>query len=260
MHRFRLRLQDREIPLPETGEVVVGRDAGCDVPVDDRLVSRRHVIFRCEPGSIELVDLGSLNGVRVNEVPVTGSKKLIHRDRVLVGSHVFVLLDGQRDRRSNAPTTKATPMRGVSRASPRRRGGISPLDTISQALTQGDVAGAGRAMDAVVARYAESGEPVTGAELARVTKLLLTLAEASGDGRFFDRIVQIHTARTLVVEADVIDAILAALPRLAAVAPHAIDTYLEAMDARSAALSTSDQARLRRVSGVARKLGKAATP
>lgn len=257
MTRFRLRLQDREILLPDGGELSVGRDAVCDVSLDDRLVSRRHALFRTAEDAIEVVDLGSLNGLRVNDVAVKGTQKLGHRDRVQVGGHVFVVLDGRRERRSNAPTTKAAAMRPAART-PRARPVLTPLDTIENALEAGDVDAARAAMDAVVARYADASEVVASSELGRVVSLLLALAERTREARFFDRIFHIHTARRLVVDGAGIDAIQAALPRLKLVDARAVDTYLESMHARSAALTTQDQVRLRRVATVARRIAQGA--
>lgn len=253
MPRFRLRLQDREIQLPENGELSVGRDAICDVPLDDRLVSRKHAIFRAEGEDLAVVDLGSLNGLRVNDVPVKGTHRLGHRDRVQVGGHVFVVLDGRREHRSNAPTTKAAVVR-ASRTPPRSRPVLTPLDTIEHAMESGDVPAAIAATDAVIGRYADASEMIAPGELARVTAILLMLAERTGEARFFDRIFQLHTARRLVLDGAGIDAIQSALPKLPFVEAHAVDTYLESMRARSAALSTQDQVRLRRVATVARRI------
>src|SRR5215475_723140 len=47
--------------LPAAGEVVIGRDAGCDVRIDDPSLSRRHVRLRIAE-RITIEDLGSLNG------------------------------------------------------------------------------------------------------------------------------------------------------------------------------------------------------
>lgn len=261
MARFRLRLRDREIALPESGELVVGRDPSCDITIDDRLASRCHASFRLRPdGELEVVDRESLNGLRVNDGVVKGTRALAHRDRVQIGAHVFVVLDQRRERRSSAPTTKSTPMRGaatrpVQRAS---RSGSTPLDVIAAALESGDVPAAASAMDAVVTRYGT--EPIAEGELARVTLLLLSMAERTGEARFFDRIFQIHSARREVVDPSAIDAIQAALPRLAITDAHAVETYLEVMGAAAAALSTQDQVRLRRLATVVRRIGRGAAP
>jgi two-component system, NtrC family, response regulator AtoC len=55
--------------LPDTGQVVVGRDETCDVILDDLTISRRHV--RIDVGAeLTLVDLGSANGTSVAGKPV----------------------------------------------------------------------------------------------------------------------------------------------------------------------------------------------
>jgi pSer/pThr/pTyr-binding forkhead associated (FHA) protein len=48
------------------GPVVLGRDAGADVVLDDARVSRRHARMTPEPGGIVVEDLGSRNGTFVN--------------------------------------------------------------------------------------------------------------------------------------------------------------------------------------------------
>lgn len=267
MPSFRIRLKDQEIALPERGELVVGRDASCDIALEDRLVSRRHAAFRLsDDGALEIADLGSTNGVRVNDAPVKGSRALGHRDRVQIGSHVMLVLDASRDRRSSAPTTRATLARPAQPRAPatrpvRRASGraTSPLDTIAHALETGDLAAACGAMDAVIARYAEGSEPLAPGELARVTLLLLSLAERTGEARYFDRIFHIHTARREVLDAATIDALQGALPRLSpGFDAHAIETYLASMQAGAAALTTQDQVRLRRVATVARRVQRGA--
>ncbi|HEX3478758.1 MAG TPA: sigma 54-interacting transcriptional regulator [Kofleriaceae bacterium] len=50
--------------LPAAGEVVIGRDAGCDVRIDDRSLSRRHARLRIAE-RITIEDLGSSNGTFV---------------------------------------------------------------------------------------------------------------------------------------------------------------------------------------------------
>lgn len=265
MARFRLRLKDREITLPDVGEVVVGRDPSCDVPIDDRLASRRHASFRvAADGNLEVVDLESLNGLRVNEDPVKGTRLLGHRDRVQIGAHVFVVHDQQRERRGEARTTRSMPMRAAatrpvnraSRGEPSSEpsGESTPLDVIASALESGDVAAAASAMDAVVSRYVEGSEPLAAGELARVTLLLLSMTERTREARFFDRIFQIHSARRMVIDASAIDAVQAALPRLSGIEAGAVETYLEVMGVSAAALSTQDQVRLRRVATVAHRV------
>ena len=52
-------------------EVVVGRDAACDVTIDDPALSRRHFVLRLGP-PLTVQDLGSKNGIRVRGVHQKG--------------------------------------------------------------------------------------------------------------------------------------------------------------------------------------------
>ena len=68
---------------------VIGRGADCDLQLTDPGVSRRHAELRLENDAIVLVDLGSTNGIRVNEVAV-GRRQLSPADRIQLGSTTLV--------------------------------------------------------------------------------------------------------------------------------------------------------------------------
>lgn len=53
------------------GNQTIGRSAECDLRLTDTLVSRRHVRVFLGPGSAEVLDLGSANGLLLNDGPVT---------------------------------------------------------------------------------------------------------------------------------------------------------------------------------------------
>jgi DNA-binding NtrC family response regulator len=50
--------------LPTAGEVMLGRSPKCDVPIQEKSISRRHAILRID-GGITIEDLASANGTRV---------------------------------------------------------------------------------------------------------------------------------------------------------------------------------------------------
>jgi hypothetical protein len=68
---------------------VIGRAAESDVRVDDPAVSRRHAELRYTDGAVELVDLGSTNGVAVNGKP-TPRATLQDGDRIDVASTTLI--------------------------------------------------------------------------------------------------------------------------------------------------------------------------
>ena len=56
----------------------------CDVVLDDRLVSRRHAELKLVDNKLEIEDLASTNGTRVNGRQVT-RKRLIPNDLISIG-------------------------------------------------------------------------------------------------------------------------------------------------------------------------------
>jgi serine phosphatase RsbU (regulator of sigma subunit) len=74
------------------GAVVLGRDPGCDIPLDDLGASRQHASIRCENGQYVLTDMGSKNGTYVNDLPIPRAA-LRSGDRILIGSAHVVFRD-----------------------------------------------------------------------------------------------------------------------------------------------------------------------
>jgi DNA-binding SARP family transcriptional activator len=83
--------------LPTTGSILVGRDAGADVPLADASVSRTHAaVLRWESGWT-LLDLGSRDGTTIDGRPVTDGTPLRRGDVVRCGDVVLLVADGRAD-------------------------------------------------------------------------------------------------------------------------------------------------------------------
>jgi diguanylate cyclase (GGDEF)-like protein len=68
--------------------IVIGRDADCEIPVDDAAVSRHHArITRSSDGIFTIEDLDSRNGTFVQARPIKRAT-LVEGDRVHLGPHV----------------------------------------------------------------------------------------------------------------------------------------------------------------------------
>src|SRR5687768_12788291 len=89
--RFRLRYLQHDLELNE-GTFAVGRNASCQLSLDDPLVSRRHAIFELQGGGVTLEDLNSRNGVIVNGHRIEAKVNLNVGDRILIGSQELTLL------------------------------------------------------------------------------------------------------------------------------------------------------------------------
>lgn len=84
-----------------TGVVqTIGRDAGCEIPVDDPSTSRRHARFVPTPQGFIVEDLGSKNGTLVNNAPCT-PQTLRDGDEIVLGSVVVQF----RDMAAHPPTS-----------------------------------------------------------------------------------------------------------------------------------------------------------
>lgn len=70
--------------------LVVGRSSRADLSLADRAMSREHARVRKDDVGWWIEDLGSHNGTRLNEVPVTGPQRLRDGDTVSVGGSVLV--------------------------------------------------------------------------------------------------------------------------------------------------------------------------
>jgi Nif-specific regulatory protein len=83
-------LKDSVFSLAES-ELSIGRGTSNHVPINDSLLSRRHCRVTQQGGRFQILDLSSLNGTRVNGVPVK-ERWLEHGDQVAVGESRFLFL------------------------------------------------------------------------------------------------------------------------------------------------------------------------
>jgi DNA-binding CsgD family transcriptional regulator len=107
---FRLRHDGDEIDVPAS-EWLVGRAVDCGLRLAGGLVSRYHARFRHCPEGLVLEDLGSRNGVLVNQITITAATLLKHGDTIVIGLDVFELIDTHMvDRPAHLSTLNPPPM------------------------------------------------------------------------------------------------------------------------------------------------------
>ncbi len=83
----------RRVPLPQS-TFTIGRSTRADLFIDEEAVSRNHARISCDVGTHTILDLGSSNGVFVNEKPVT-ERKLEDGDRIRIGRTLIAFLSGE---------------------------------------------------------------------------------------------------------------------------------------------------------------------
>ena len=75
----------RVVELPDGIDVTFGRSRGATVHVESEKVSRMHARIRRTGAELELEDLGSRNGTRVNGDKLTGARRLASGDEIAIG-------------------------------------------------------------------------------------------------------------------------------------------------------------------------------
>ena len=90
------KYQGGEFPLPENGEIVIGRSSELDMVLVEDMVSRRHAKITVTNGQIFIQDLGSTNGSFVNGEKIKRAR-LSEGDRILIGTSIIkvVATEGQ---------------------------------------------------------------------------------------------------------------------------------------------------------------------
>ena len=85
--RVWLRFQNQRDFELVSGVTVVGRGDGCQLVLDDPLVSRKHACFVVDDREITIKDLGSTNGVLVNGTRVDEMQVIVPGDQITLGRH-----------------------------------------------------------------------------------------------------------------------------------------------------------------------------
>jgi pSer/pThr/pTyr-binding forkhead associated (FHA) protein len=98
------QLEGRRIEVAK--ELVVGRE-NVDVVIDDAELSRRHFAVRPVAGGLEVEDLGSRNGTRVDGTRIDGPTRVRHGAVVTVGMTKFAVEVPQEAPASGAGETRA---------------------------------------------------------------------------------------------------------------------------------------------------------
>jgi two-component system, NtrC family, response regulator AtoC len=81
----------RVVDLPEDVDITFGRSRGATITLDSEKVSRMHARVRRTGDTIEVEDLGSRNGTRVNGEKIEGPRRLVTGDEVAVGPILAVV-------------------------------------------------------------------------------------------------------------------------------------------------------------------------
>ena len=274
----RLRYMGHLLEVPE-GEFIVGRSSTCQLSLDDALVSRRHAALTVSGGAATVEDLGSRNGVLVNNRKIKGATPLADGDVIKIGSQEMTI---QGLKTSALPAPKRRELFETMTAGVEAFGDEpthTNLNHIAQTLQDPDkrvhelsLIGAvaekalhlGRADDAArlldrpmkellarVVRTAagEEAVPVDDLSAKRAIVLALKLAAATSAGEWVDFVIELSDARDELLSAASVDE-LYTLVRGVRVDITKLRTYLAHLHERAGSMNKNERFLLSRLEGL----------
>lgn len=244
--RFRLRYLQHDLELSE-GTFAVGRNASCQLSLDDPLVSRRHALFEVTPNGVTVEDLESRNGVLVNGQRIEARIRLSVGDRILIGSQELTLLaarDAQAvgggvgkmtlpKMRVNTPSSsfRAPGVENDPEPSMVRRADQFKLlsGVAEKALAMGRAGEAERLLASALADVIEAtraNRPLPPTLVDQAAKFSAKLATATGKGGWADYVVELYQAQKRPCPAGVIDELYNAMRKVTAVDMNRLRAYI----------------------------------
>lgn len=271
--RFRLRYLQHDLELNE-GTFAVGRNASCQLSLDDPLVSRRHAIFELTSGAVTIEDLNSRNGVIVNGHRIETKINLNVGDRILIGSQELTLL-AARDAQGgpsggvgkmtlpkmkvSTPSSGFPPVQIESDPEPsmvRRADQFKLLSGVAEkALAMGKAGEAERLLASALADVIEAtraGRPLPPTLVDQAAKFSAKLATATGKGGWADYVIELYAAQKRPCPAHVIDELYNAMRKVTAVDLNRLRGYVAMLRANLPRYGPAERFLFQRLEGLER--------
>lgn len=253
MPRFRLRYQSHDLELP-IGDFIVGRSADCQLALDDPLVSRRHAVFHALADKLIVEDLGSRNGVKVNDARIAQPTELSNGDVVTIGGSDLTVLVQHSDTPSRAPRKPAVTM---TKTMSEGTGALALLaGVVDKALIMGRTEEAERILTNLLSETLaglQSGKR-DAAVLQDATRYALRLAAETGKATWIDWVFHAHHAAGKVLPAPTVDELYTLVRKVRYPVTPALRTYVDGLRAQSDRLSPTERFILQRIEGLVRVL------
>lgn len=172
-------------------ETLLGRSEECAIYLPHAQVSRIHAVVRLKPEGVELVDLGSMNGTRLNGEKLRGPQQLQDGDTIRIGTEELVV---KMDSRKAAPPRPSPPPLALVSTDPadHERAALDALEIAEGLLASPDVADRAQEMartvaallDEALAKLSRETGPLdreTAARVARIADRTATLGAGADD-------------------------------------------------------------------------------
>ncbi|MBI2569136.1 MAG: FHA domain-containing protein [Candidatus Schekmanbacteria bacterium] len=141
-------------------ELTIGREAGNEIVLPHREVSRKHCVVRVVGEMLSLEDLGSSNGTQINGklAPAQGVQRLGEGDQIQIGPFLFLVSTRPGKRSQSAGTMLATSgLRQAIRVRVVHGVQARPMESRDLQMSEGLVIGSDPSCDLVVSHPDISG-------------------------------------------------------------------------------------------------------
>lgn len=274
--RVWLRFQDQRDFELSSGVTIVGRGDGCQLVLDDPLISRRHACFVVDESEVTLKDLGSTNGVLVNGSRVDEMQVVVPGDQITLGHHhaelcwvPFSAVDrAPRRRGMNSGRPAADTMvdrRPRGSQAPSAGGGSDAeathetrvLDLLSGVAAKAFELGRGgdaerilsRPLETLLARV-EQGGRLDEREAMDAGLLAARLARATGHGQWIDYVFRLFSELRRLPSTAIIDELYLAVRAAPSVSISEFRRYLDLMHGAQQAFGPAERFLVRRLEGL----------
>jgi predicted component of type VI protein secretion system len=288
--RFRLRYLQHDLELGE-GQFAVGRNASCQLSLDDPLVSRRHALLTVTGDAVTIEDLQSRNGVLVNGQRIDKPVGLRAGDKILIGSQEMTLLQA-RDQGPAHVTSGNLPKMTLSRLEaamqavaeeqsqvsfsgvsiPSSSGSVSEVDqepsmlrrvdgfrvlggVAEKALAMGRADEAERLLASALADVIEAcraGRRIPASLAEQAARFSAKLATSTGKGAWADYVVELYNGQGRPCPAPVIDELYNAFRKVTSVDVVKLREYIEMLRAKLPKFGPADRFLFQRIEGLER--------
>ena len=260
--RFWLETGNQNIEL-RPGTLAVGRSSGCNIVLDDNLVSRRHAEFIVTDTTCTVRDLGSVNGVYVNSRRINESLAVRDGDRIQIGQHEFRLRTVVRESVPVGDRLTAETLHGISESEPsdeQTHAGdvfdlLGPVAEKVLALGRGDEAE--RILSGVlqsVLRESIGGKPLDSSMTDRAAMYAIRIAEATGRPHWLDYVIELFSAINRLLPAREVDRLYDVVRKARGMNVTAFRAYVGKLQANASMLGPSERFVLQRLEGLERVL------
>ncbi len=232
---------------------MIGRSRDCQLALEDPLVSRKHAVFRWRGDKLMIEDLGSRNGVKVNDQKIPAATVLKIDDVVVIGGQSFTVVEldsiEARDVRKIAVTM--TSEMGESANPLALLGGV-----VEKAFAMGRVEDAERILTNLLgdllAGY-ESGKREV-STLSEATRFALRLASETGKTQWLDWVFLAHLALAKVPATPVVDELYLVARKIKYPITPPFRNYLAKMREQVPLLGPTERFAFQRIEGLVRVL------